>query len=242
MKSSPSNSGLARTPSAVTWFCKFALRRRAVTRCKSSDLYVRGSTARWAKPICPISTVLSADYRSRSTLVVRAANDPHAALSAIQQQVNAVDPQIAPFDLETMKEYMVLPLFAAHTMGVLLGAFGGLALVLAMSGLYAVMSFVVAQRTREIGVHMAFGASRRDVLNFVVGQALRLTLIGVAIGLTGALGATRFLRSLLYGVGATDPVTFVFVPLVLAGVALAASYIPARRAAKVDPMVALRYE
>ena len=137
---------------------------------------------------------------------------------------------------------MVLPLFPAHTMGLLLGAFGGLALVLAMSGLYGVMSFVVSQRTSEIGVHMAFGASRRDVLKFVVGHATRLTLIGIGIGLVGALGITRLLRSVLYGISATDPTTFLLVPIALAAVALAASYVPARRAAKTDPMVALRYE
>src|SRR5262249_3369727 len=138
------------------------------------------------------------NYRPHSTLVVRTGGVSSDALSAIKQQVKAVDPQMAPFDVETMKDYMVLPLFAAHTMGLLLGTFGGLALVLAMSGLYGVMSFVVSQRTREIGVHMAFGATRRDILKVVVGQAARLTLVGIGIGLVGALGVTRVLRSLLY--------------------------------------------
>ena len=185
---------------------------------------------------------LEQNYRSHLTLVVRSAGDPSLILPAIQQQVKAVDPQIAPFGLETIKEYMVLPLFPAHTMGLLLSVFGGLALILAMSGLYGVMSFVVSQRTREIGVHMALGASQRDVLKFVVGQAARMILVGMGIGLVSAFGITRLMQSFLYGISSTDPATFVFVPLALAGVALLASYIPARRAAKVDPMVALRYE
>jgi predicted permease len=182
------------------------------------------------------------DYHSKCTLVVRAAGDPHGMLSAVRREVQALDPTVVPFDLETMKEYMAFPLFPARTTGLLLGAFGFLALVLAVAGLYGVMAYAVSQRTREIGVRMALGAVPRDVLRLVVGHGMVLTLIGIGIGLAGAFAATRVLSSLLYGISATDPSTFVLVPLALAGVALAASYIPARRATKVDPMVALRYE
>jgi hypothetical protein len=158
------------------------------------------------------------------------------------REVQALDPNIVPFDLETTKEYMALPLFPAHTTGLLLGVFGALALVLAIGGLYGVMSYAVSQRTHEMGVRMALGAGREDIVRLVVGQGMLLTLLGIGIGLAGAFGATRALASLLYGISSTDHATFAAVSLILVGVALAASYIPARRATKVDPMVALRYE
>ena len=181
-------------------------------------------------------------YHSKLTLVVRAAGDPHSLLPEVRYEVQALDPNVVPFDLETMKEYMALPLFPAHTTGLLLGAFGFLALVLAMGGLYGVMAYTVSQRTREIGLRMALGATQRDVIKLMVGQGMLLTLIGIGIGLAGAFAATRVLSSLLYGISATDPITFLAVSLILTGVAFAASYIPARRATKVDPMVALRQE
>jgi predicted permease len=181
------------------------------------------------------------NYRPRSTLVVRA-EDPRRLLPAVRREVQALDPNIVPFDLETMKEYMALPLFPAHTTGLLLGVFGALALVLAIGGLYGVMSYAVSQRTHEMGVRRALGAGREDIVRLVVGQGMLLTLLGIGIGLAGAFGATRALASLLYGISSTDHATFAAVSLILVGVALAASYIPARRATKVDPMVALRYE
>ena len=181
------------------------------------------------------------NYLLRLTLVVRA-DDPHRLLAAVRREVQALDPNVVPFDLETMKEYMALPLFPAHTAGLLLGVFGALALVLAVGGLYGVMCYAVSQRTHEIGVRAALGAARGDILGLVVGQGMLLTLMGIGIGLVGAFAATRALASLLYGIRSTDPATFAAVSLVLAGVALAASYIPARRATKVDPMVVLRCE
>jgi len=182
------------------------------------------------------------NYVPSVRLIVRTQGDNAAALSGLRRIVQELDPNLALYDVETMKQVMLLPLFPAHAAGLLLGVFGALALLLAMAGLYGVMSYLVAQRTHEVGIRMALGARAADVLKLIVGSGMRLTLVGVVIGLAGALAVTRLLSSLLYGIRPTDFATFAAVSLTLTVVAALASYIPARRAIKVDPVVALRHE
>lgn len=176
------------------------------------------------------------------TLVVRTDMDPRAAAASIRRAIWSVDPQVAIPHEETLKS-IVQTSIAPRRYETSLGAmFALVAVLLAALGLYGVISYSVSQRTHEIGIRMALGAQKRDVLRLVVGQGLRLAVIGVAIGIAAALGLTRFLQGMLFGVQPTDAGTFAVVALVLIAVAFLATYIPARRATKVDPMEALRYE
>ncbi|HMD99613.1 MAG TPA: ABC transporter permease [Terriglobia bacterium] len=181
-------------------------------------------------------------YEPQGVLVVQTAGDPKPMLATVEREIHALDANLPVLDAETMAQYMSIPLFVARITGTLLGVFGLLALVLAAVGLSGVVAYFVSLRTREIGVRLALGAERRDVLKLVVKQGMRLSLVGVIIGLAAALGVSRALSSLLYGIRPTDPVTYISVAFVLTAVTLLASYLPARRATKVDPMVALRYE
>src|SRR6185369_438606 len=156
--------------------------------------------------------------------------------------VRALDPNLPLTNVETMQEHMRVLLAPARLLAVLSSALGVLAMLLASIGLYGVMAYVVGSRTREIGIRMALGAQTSGVRKLVIGQGMRLALMGVAIGVLAAFGLTRVLQSVLYGVGANDPLTFIGVAGLWLAVALLACYVPARRATKVDPLVALRYE
>ncbi|MGH9703897.1 MAG: ABC transporter permease [Candidatus Acidiferrales bacterium] len=175
-------------------------------------------------------------------LVVRTDSDPRSAIGAIRQQVRALDKDLPVFDAKLLEEYLSASLAQPRFNTFLLGIFAVVALLLAVVGLYGVMSYSVVQRTHEIGIRMALGAQAKNVMQMVVGQALRLTLTGCVIGLAGAWAVTRLMSTLLYGVSASDPATFAAVALLLGVVSLLACYVPARRAMRVDPMVALRYE
>ncbi len=177
-----------------------------------------------------------------ATIVVRTTSEPEAMTAAVRSEIQAIDKDLPVYKIKTMDQIVSESVSSGRLNMLLLGTFGGLALVLAAVGLYGVMSYSVTQRTREIGIRMALGANSRDVMKLVVGQGVILTLIGVAVGLGAAVGLTRLMSSLLYGVSATDSVTFIAISVLLTGVASLASYIPARRAMKVDPMIALRYE
>jgi len=174
--------------------------------------------------------------------VIRTRQSPQAAVPQIRQAMDQVDPDLPLAQLKTMEQVLSDSVTDWRFRTILLVVFGGLALFIAAIGIYGVISYSVAQRTQEIGVRIALGAQPTDVLKTVVGQGFRLTLVGVGTGIVGALALTRFLSNLLYGVKPTDPFTFTVVSLVLAAVALLACYLPARRASKVDPMVALRHE
>jgi predicted permease len=176
------------------------------------------------------------------TFEVRTAGDPAAFVPAIRQAVREVDPNLPLAGISTQVEVANESVTIERMFARLLSFFGLLALLLAAIGLYGVMAYSVTQRTKEIGIRMALGAQRHNVLKLVLSQGIILTLIGVALGAGGAIGLTRLVKSLLFGVSATDPVTFVAIALLLSVVALLATYIPARRATKVDPLVALRYE
>jgi len=175
-------------------------------------------------------------------LVVRTSHDPLDPVHSIKTQVFDLDPDLPVSDVATMRGILSGNLTFFRFITILPGVFASLALLLAATGLYGIIAYSVSQRTHEIGIRMALGASSGDVLKMVLRQGLKLVLIGVAIGLAGAFVLTRVISSFLYNVSPTDPLTFVCVSLLLAGVALLASYIPARRAARIDPMVALRYE
>jgi len=168
--------------------------------------------------------------------------DPASLTSAVLAQVHSLDPDLAVASIRTMTQVISSSVAGSEFNTILLGAFASLALLLAAIGVYGVLSYAVAQQRHEIGIRMALGAEKRDVLTMVVGQGLKVAAIGVGIGTVGALGLTRLLSSLLYGVKATDPLTFIAASLLLIAVAVLASYIPARRATKVDPMAALRHE
>jgi predicted permease len=186
---------------------------------------------------------VAAGVSTRMSFVVRSQGSSSAGVaSGIRSVVNDLDPSVPIFQLQTMSDVVADSLVRPRFLSLLLGSFSVIALSLAAIGIYGVMAYSVTQRTQEIGVRVALGATTRNVLSMVVGEGLRMTVIGLAAGLTGAVLLTRVMASLLFEVSATDPLTFVFVAVGLTAVGLLACFVPARRAAKVDPMVALRYE
>jgi predicted permease len=173
---------------------------------------------------------------------LRTAANPTSIIKPVRGIVSDADANLPLTEVRTETEQIDYLLFQQRMLARLSGFFGGAALVLACIGLYGLLSYEVARRTRELGIRMALGAQRRDLLKLVVGQGILLALIGAAVGIPTALGVTRFISTMLYGIHADDPLTFAAVALLLILVALAACYIPARRAMRVDPMIALRYE
>ncbi len=179
---------------------------------------------------------------NRGSIIVRSAADPAHLIPALRAAVQSMDPDLPLYNVQRLETLVDANVASRQLSVLLLGGFAALALLLAAVGIYGVMAFAVASRTHEIGIRMALGADARSVMRLVLGHGTRLALAGVAIGLVASFGLTRMMASLLFQVRATDPVTYVGVALLLTAVALAACYIPARRAMKVDPIVALRYE
>jgi predicted permease len=182
------------------------------------------------------------EYAPQINLHVRTSTDSKGMIAALRNEVQQIDPSLNVLNIQTLRERVENSLGGERTQATLLGSGGVLALLLAAIGLYGVMSYSVAQRTREIGIRMALGAGRRNVMGLVLKQGVTLVSAGIVLGLGAAFGITRLLASLLFGVSTADPMTFIGTSGILLAVALLASYIPARRATKVDPIIALRYE
>jgi len=176
------------------------------------------------------------------TLVLRTGGDPHAVIDAIRSEVQSIDRRVPMFAVKTMTEHLTWALWAPNMAATLSLAFGLVAILLSAVGLYSVMAYVVSQRTREVGIRMALGANRGDVLKMITSQGMRLAAIGLGIGLMLSLALAKVLSTLLIGVSGYDLTIFLLVPTLLVTVAFIACYLPARRATKVDPLVALRYE
>jgi predicted permease len=185
---------------------------------------------------------LAQEYRPGMTLLVRTAGHPKTVLSSVRNEIHSLNGDVPIYAVKTMTEQIGDALAPDRMLTALLGVFGGMALLLAATGIYGVMSYMVARRTHEIGIRMALGANRGDILKLIVKQGLKLILIGAALGLALAIALTRVVASLLFNVSTTDSLTFGGISLLLVAVALVACYVPARRAMNVDPMVALRYE
>ena len=189
-----------------------------------------------------IYEALKQDYTPAGAIHVRAAGDAAGFATAVRQAIREIDPTLSMFDVRTLEEQVDQSLQQQRMNVILLTTFGGLALLLAAIGLYGVASYAVAQRTREIGVRMALGAQPSSVLGLVLGNGLALVGIGLGLGLAIALALAGAMQTLVVGVNARDPVTFIVTPAVLGAIALLATYIPARRATRIDPLIALRTE
>jgi predicted permease len=177
-----------------------------------------------------------------SGYVARTASSPLGVVSAIREAAVKGDPSSVVYGARPLEDIVANSIATQRLAMILLSIFSALALVLSAIGIYGVISYLTGQRTHEIGIRVALGASSGDVMRMVLGEGMKITIIGVAIGIAAALGLTRLIAKLIYGVGASDPITFAGVAVLLTGVALLACYIPARRAMRVDPMIALRYE
>jgi putative ABC transport system permease protein len=195
-----------------------------------------------AEAATAIYVPLSIFQRSNLNIFVRAAVPPLSLVNAVQRAIWSVDKDQPITDIAPLNQKVAATTSQPRFFTLLLGIFGALAVILAAVGAYGVLAYMVRQRTNELGIRMALGAQPGDLLTMVLSQGCRVALIGLAIGLVGALLTARLLSSLLFGLKATDPATFIAAAVLLSTVALLASYLPARRATKVDPMVALRYE
>jgi ABC-type antimicrobial peptide transport system permease subunit len=197
------------------------------------------------RPLPQLFFPMSRSETSTLRVFAKVSGDPAPMVAEIRNAIRSIDATLPVYDARTLNEHMQIAVFAQRMAADLLGAMGVLALLLAAIGLYGVMAYAVSQRTQELGIRLALGASPGSLLGMVVRQGMTLTTIGLAIGLAlalGAFGSIGAVRTLLPGISPLDPITFIAVPIVLGLIALLASWIPGRRAGRVDPLVALRYE